>query len=162
MLINALEIITEPTVEPIDHEDVKPYLKIDSTVTADDTVLDSICKAARRAAETYLKRALISQKWRLTLDDQPDIIDLPLGQLITLNAVNVIAEGGAETLQSATIYETKTGEGPKLWLKSGQIWGTTTRIFAVMEIEFTVGYGIAAVNVPQPIIEGLKRMVAYL
>lgn len=69
----ALTIITQPTVEPVTRTNMKDFLRVDSSDTSSDTLIDRLVTAARSAVEGFLRRALITQTWDLVLDDiDPD------------------------------------------------------------------------------------------
>jgi hypothetical protein len=62
-------IVVQPDGEPIDATTAKAHLRI---IDADeDTEVLALISAAREAAETICRRALITQQWKLTLDEFP-------------------------------------------------------------------------------------------
>lgn len=63
------ELVTGPAAEPISTADMKTWLRVDGS--DEDTLISSLVKAARRAAENYTYRAFITQTWKLTLDYFP-------------------------------------------------------------------------------------------
>jgi len=85
---HTLTLATAPTVEPVSQDEAKAWAKIDTT--SDDMIVAALITAARMAAEEYLRRSLITQTWKLTLDlassllnnQLPDgIYDLPISVL---------------------------------------------------------------------------------
>jgi hypothetical protein len=70
-----LQIITPPETEPVTAEDIKMYTHIDNS--AEDPLLQSWIQSARTIAESYLRRALITQTLELTLDYFPGYCSLP-------------------------------------------------------------------------------------
>ncbi|MBN9265961.1 MAG: phage gp6-like head-tail connector protein [Hyphomicrobium sp.] len=73
----TVTLVTGPSVEPVTLDELKAWAKIDSA--DEDALLTSLIAAARDAAEQYLRRALITQTVRLTLDLDGRGIDLPEG-----------------------------------------------------------------------------------
>jgi uncharacterized phiE125 gp8 family phage protein len=62
----ALQLATEPTVEPITVAEAVSFLKTD--VGEDNNLLDSMLKAVRQMAEQETGRSLMTQTWRKTID----------------------------------------------------------------------------------------------
>lgn len=60
---------TAPSVEPVSLIEAKAHLRVD--VTDDDGYISALIVAARQAAETITRRALITQSWAVTLDQFP-------------------------------------------------------------------------------------------
>jgi hypothetical protein len=67
----SLTIITAPTVEPVTVAEAKEHLNIAAGVTADDSLLASYIKAARRHGENITRRAFVSTTFELVLDEFP-------------------------------------------------------------------------------------------
>src|SRR4051812_20820114 len=65
----SLTRLVAPTREPLTSTEVKDYLRIIDT--SQDSVVTMLIQAARSTTETYLRRALLPQQWRLTLDRFP-------------------------------------------------------------------------------------------
>ncbi|WP_435011730.1 head-tail connector protein [Tundrisphaera lichenicola] len=139
---------------------------------------------ARQAAEEYLRRALITQTWKLTLDQAaspfgggfcdgvydlpvsalygglPSVIELPKGPVQSVASVVTYDPDGVSTAFSATNYYLDTA-GARLVLKTGATWPSNLRPIAACEITYVAGYGTAAA-VPQPIKSGIMMHVASL
>lgn len=58
-----------PAIEPLALSDAKQYLRVD--ITDDDNLITGLITSARRAVETRLRQALITQTWVLYLDSFP-------------------------------------------------------------------------------------------
>lgn len=58
-----------PAAEPVTLADAKSFLRVD--LPDDDPLISSLIVAARRAVETHLKQALVTQTWQLYLDSFP-------------------------------------------------------------------------------------------
>lgn len=67
-------LLTAPTVEPVDSDDVKAALRIDGTEF--DALLPGLISSARQVAEQETGRAFVTQVWRAELDDWPEADDL--------------------------------------------------------------------------------------
>lgn len=157
-----LDIVNAPSAEVFTTAYIKNILKLDSTITTDDTYIDNLIKAVKDFTEGHCKRALITQDWKMTLDscEIERMIEIPLGYLQSITSVNIVADDGTKTLQSSsTIYNTKTEEFGRIYLKEGATWTTTTRVYDSMEIVFKVGYGDAGSNVPEGIKTGMEQII---
>ena len=77
-----------PSVEPVSLSDAKSFLRVDSDLTDDDTLIALLISAARRYAESYCGRSFISQGWRLVLDSfpGPSLMGVPYGNTFSIPA----------------------------------------------------------------------------
>ena len=154
-----LNQIALPQVEPISLAEAKLHLRVDGN--EEDALLTALITAARLRVENYVKRAFISQTWEMILDEAKAEIEIPLPPLHAVTRIRVIAEDGTETTVDAGTYIVDRGEGQpgRVRLKSGYSW-PTHRNFASFIITFEAGYGDAAENVPGPIREAIKHLIA--
>jgi uncharacterized phiE125 gp8 family phage protein len=155
------KVITEPTVEPITVDELKFFSRIDTT--AEDTLLQGFIKAARRATESYLGRALNTQTIKMVMDFWPDYsVDLPAPPLISIDKVATVDEDDVETTYSSSNYYVVTESIPgKIVLKQSVTAPINTdRDYSGYLIQFQAGYGDSATDVPQPIREGIKVWAA--
>jgi len=141
-----------------------PALRIDST--ADDAAIDVQIIAAREAIEEMIGRALITQTWRLTLDDWPagDYIELPRSPVQSVTSVTYYdTDDTSATLASAN-YTVETDPEPgRITLDYNQDWPTTIlRPANAIQIVFIAGYGDAASDVPGPIKQALILKIRQL
>lgn len=65
----AVNVVTEPTAEPVALADLKAYLRV--SITDDDDLITSLGKAARRLIERTYDCSLMQQTLELTLDRFP-------------------------------------------------------------------------------------------
>jgi len=65
----ALRRITEPSENPISRDEAKLHLRV--TDDNEDTLIDALIASATQEVEKILRRSLISQQWRLSLDRFP-------------------------------------------------------------------------------------------
>lgn len=88
----ALRQITGTTGQCVSVEDVKDFLRIQST--AEDIMIEAFIKAAETWGENYTKRSFMRQQWELRLDKFPSgstaMIKLPRGPLSTVSTEVVI------------------------------------------------------------------------
>src|SRR5688572_29997630 len=75
--------VSAPASEPLTLAEAKLYLRVDHT--NEDALIGDMIVAARMTAESWLKRSLISQAWKLSYDDGiPDIVWLPMGPVSSI------------------------------------------------------------------------------
>ena len=107
----ALVIQTEPAEEPLGIEEVKTHLRVD--MDDDDDLIQSLITSSRQYAESYLKRALITQTWKYYLDEWPDegrdYIELPMPPLSSVSSMKYTDYNSVQTtLGTAVVQATGT------------------------------------------------------
>lgn len=107
----GLSLVTPPVVEPVSVEQAKKHLRLDADFMDDDDYVKSLIMVARGITEGYIRRAIIKQKWCLTMDRFPTwgdtddpyfwlyrrgIIDLTVPPFMALDDFKWIDTNGAE------------------------------------------------------------------
>lgn len=69
MIDYRLDLVTAPSIEPVTLTEAKDFLRV--TGTDDDDLITSLIVAARTNAESYTRRAFITQTWKLLRDEWP-------------------------------------------------------------------------------------------
>lgn len=144
----ALEMVVGPKSEPLTLDEAKKHLRIDTT---DEDVLTSIrLKAARSACEQHMSRALINQRWKLTLDRFPREMEPlrlyrpPFRALVSLRYMD---ENQAwQTMDPLTLRTVKDANAA--WLVPNDNWPDTYDAIGVVEATWDAGY-IDGLAVPQ-------------
>lgn len=158
-----LQLLEAPACEPITIAVAADYLRQD----ASDLSIPGLLAAARSAVESYLHRALVTQKWRYLRDGWPRVdplfqhpgfssIVLPKPPLQSVDAFRYLDTGGAwmdlEPTNDAGDcpdgsfygYQLDTG-GPfdvaRVTPAYATPWPTLRRVPNNVVIEFTCGYG---------------------
>ena len=67
--MRGLTLVTAPASEPVSLTEAKAHLRLDSA--DDDSLITALIRSARETAEAHMRRALVSQTWRLSLDRFP-------------------------------------------------------------------------------------------
>ncbi|HUS81711.1 MAG TPA: hypothetical protein VM013_00450 [Dehalococcoidia bacterium] len=135
-----------------------------TTNTTTDPQLNALIKVARQQAETFTRRALITQTWDLLLDCFPtELIRLPLPPLVSVESIYYINQAGTSTLWDDSLYSVDIPAGDhaergSITLAYAESWPTTRGIANAVTVEFTAGYGAAAA-VPQGIKQALLLMI---
>jgi uncharacterized phiE125 gp8 family phage protein len=148
----SLKQTVAPASEPLTLVEAKAHLRVDSS--AEDDLITSLIEAARRMAEAYTQRQLVTATYTLTLDDFPDsygdicLPRTPLGSVSSIAYTDVA--GDSQTL-ATTVYEVIDDDvSASVVLKPGQRWPSVQvdKRHAVV-VTFTAGYGSSGSDVPE-------------
>jgi uncharacterized phiE125 gp8 family phage protein len=139
---------------------IKSFLKVDGN--DDNDLLKILIEAARNKVEANLGRSLITQTWKLTLDEFPETnyIELSLPPLISVTTVTSYASDDSGTVYSSDNYYVDV-PGSRIYLNDGQVWPQATRPHNKAEIIYVTGYGAAATNVPGALRSAILMLVAH-
>lgn len=180
----AYTLVTPPALEPVTLAEAKAQARIDGDV--DDAMITSLITAAREHVELVTGRCLITQTWRLALDEWPRQsrrdewwdgvregpitlleaawVDIAKAPIAGITEVRVLDESGTPTVWASSNYflaRRPNGHG-RLTRKSGVVWPIVTlRAAGAIEIDFTVGYGTLAANVPFALRQAIRMLVAH-
>jgi len=164
------KVITAPATEPVTLGEAKAWTKVDGS--EEDPLLTSLITAAREAAEQFLRRCLISQSVRLTLDLERSgldlgegVYDLPVSALYGgLPSVIELPKAPVQSITSVTTYDTAdtsavyssanyrlNSDGNRLVLGSSATWPSNLRPVGACEVVYVAGYGATGSSVPQSI-----------
>jgi uncharacterized phiE125 gp8 family phage protein len=152
-------IKTPPALEPVTLADMRTQLGIiQSSDTSRDEVIKTRIVSARRWAESYMRRALITQTWTQYNNGFDDHFDL-LADLQSVTSIKYLDKYGVQQTLSSTIYYVDTVNS-RVWLKTGQVWPDTYVQPNAVEIEYISGYGGVS-SVPVDIIDAIKFIVGH-
>jgi uncharacterized phiE125 gp8 family phage protein len=145
----AIKRLSNPSTEPITLAEAKRHLRIDNT--DDDDYITSLIEVARRAAEDRMERTLITTTWKLTLDQFPDAIILPMPRIQAISSVIYNNQSNQQVALANTDWFLDADSEPG-WLVPAinKAWPLTLGINAVA-VTYTAGYGDTAASVPAPI-----------
>ncbi len=156
----ALLIKTLPASEPISLTEAKNFLRI--TDSDDDALINSLITAVRQKAETWIRRALITQTWTLWLDAVPNglTLSIPLSPLQSITHIKSYdLANSAGTFDSVKYFVDVASA--RVALNDGQSWPTILRKINALEVEFVAGFG-AASDVPETIKQGILQWIKLL
>src|ERR1043166_7768030 len=109
-------LLAGPVVEPITLAEAKHFLRVQHD--DDDDIITALIAAARVHVETQTRRALITQRWRLTRDAWPRTywaVLLPV-PVLALDAVRIYRwEGTTQALDLAEFVLDNSGAPARLW-----------------------------------------------
>lgn len=171
----GLQLQTAATADPVTLAEAKLHLRVD--FTADDALITSLISAATLGAEHMTGRALMPQKWLLTLDSfvKPtsqwgvyvpavQAIDLQRPPVTGVDSIKYVDSiTGTLTTLSPAIYQVAMASDytAKVVPAYGQSWPTPRAQPEAVQILFSTGYADAA-HVPEPIKAWIKLKVGAL
>lgn len=155
-----LKLSSAPGAEPLSAAEAKAHLRVDHS--DDDTYISTLIKAARHYIEQVTNRALITQTWIAYLDDFLPVIQLPKPELISVTGITYVDTDGTTQNLGTSIYTVDTDSLPgRVYEAYNQSWPTVRDIPKAVAITYTAGYGAASTNVPEPILQASKILVAH-
>ena len=155
-----------PSAEPILLADAKLFMKLGADTT-DDTLISNLIITARKLVEEYLNRSLITQKLAAYFNRYAGVVYLPHAPVSTITAVTTISQDNTETVLIVDDDYFVKGIDDKYIefvgntvLPAGHSVRDTNIDFS-LKVEYTAGYGTAGTDVPEPILEAIRRTVLY-
>jgi uncharacterized phiE125 gp8 family phage protein len=182
--IGVYELVTAPALEPVTLAEIKEHARIDGS--DEDAYLTLLITAARELVERWTGRCIITQTWKLTLDDWPAggadewwdgvregpitmlrdqaWVELRKSPIAAITSVVTKDEADAETTwDSANYYLARQPNGyGRATRKAGQTWPIVVdRAAGGIVITFTAGYGAAASAVPMALRHAVKMLATH-
>lgn len=157
----TLVLRSGPADEPVSLEEAKAYLKVDGS--EEDLLISSLIITSRLHLEAALGLALITQSFRLVLDRWPKsgAIRIPVRPVQGIDEIRLRdGEGGVEVLDPAA-YDVDVSSAPAriAWM-AGPPPQPAKRMNG-LEVDLVAGYGASPDDVPAPLRQGLKMLVAH-
>jgi uncharacterized phiE125 gp8 family phage protein len=152
-----------PVVEPVDVVTFKTHARID--ISDDDYVILGQIQAAREHAETFTRRAFITQTWDLKMDAFPPEgeIEIPLAPLQSVTSIKYYDSAGVQQTWSSTNYVVlKSVDRGVIRLAVNVMWPATQVRADAVEVRFVAGYGDTQEVVPAAIRSSILMLAAEL
>jgi uncharacterized phiE125 gp8 family phage protein len=152
-------LLIAPAVEPLSLDEARTYLRVETT--DDDALIGALIAGARIHVEAQTRRALITQSWRLSFDAWPEdgrikVVPAPLR---TLTAARVYDGDGNTRALDTQAFVPDLGASALVFMP--WLLPAPGRIAAGIEIDVTVGYGDAAIDVPEALRQAVRLLVAH-
>jgi uncharacterized phiE125 gp8 family phage protein len=157
----ALKLITAPTNKPVTTSAMEAHLRSD--LSDEITIVNAYIGAITEKAETYTRRALMTQTWELVLDEFPKCgIVIPLPPLQSVTSIKYLDDNGVEQTLSAADYKIDTDTEPaRIYPAYGKQWPDTRNEINAVRIRFVCGY-LTADAVPESVKAWIMLNVANL
>ncbi|MGJ0510417.1 MAG: head-tail connector protein [Methylocystis sp.] len=154
-------LIAAPTLEPVSIAEMKSWLREDSS--DEDQLIQALIASARMTLEAYTRRFFITQSWRIIFDAWPpggDVIVIPFAPFQTVSAIRIYDASDVALALAPTSYRAPASseEGRLIFRSAPPAPG---RSADGVEIDFAVGYGGLATNVPEPLRRAIMMLVAH-
>lgn len=166
-----LQLVTPPAKEPLEVDQLgADHIRVLEDAEEQEYI-QGLIVVCREHAEGFLRRPLITQVWRLLIDQFPRTIDLPLPPLQSVDTIKYIATDGVQTLLPSSEYKvspvptTARKQKPRrsrIRPAFGFAWPSTQHETDAVEVEFTCGYGDDGEDIPAVILHGMKMVGAEL
>ncbi|MBI5933260.1 MAG: phage head-tail connector protein [Chloroflexi bacterium] len=154
----TLRLITAPASATVATATAKAFLRIDHT--SDDTLIETLVKAASEKGEALARRAFITQTLEQTFDEWPSdyLLTVLRPRLQSVTSVKYLDENADEFTWTDYAVDAKSEPGKIIFnsfpsvdlLDSG---GITVR--------FVAGYGASESAIPERIKQAVLQLVAY-
>jgi uncharacterized phiE125 gp8 family phage protein len=151
-------LLAAPAVEPVSLDEARAFLRVEHN--DDDEVIAALAAGSRIHVEAQTRRALIPQDWRISADCWPQdgrltILPAPLQSLIAARVYD--AGGNAQTLDTQAFVPDLAGStlvfAPWALPAPGRLAG--------IELDVRVGYGDAAIDVPEALRQAIRLLTAH-
>jgi len=158
----SLVRVSAPAALPISVAEAKAQMRVEGN--DDDTIIERLVNAAVAFVDVQgvLGRAMITQTWGEWIAPNPSTVMLSLGPVQSVSAIKYYDVDGV--LQTATLADFNVFGTPNritITPKTGKAWPTTQTRDDAIKIEYVIGYGNAASDVPQTVRHALLMLVAH-
>jgi len=152
-------LLTGPAAEPLSLEEAKTFLRVEHG--DDDELIGALIAGARMHVEGQARLGLITQHWRMVFDCWPHHgrIAVKPGPLRSLNAVRVYDLQSHPQSVDTQAFVPDFGASTLAFMP----WALPApgRNAAGIEIDVTIGFGDGANDVPEPLRQALRLLVAH-
>lgn len=156
----TLQTITAPATDPVTLEEGKAQLRVRHA--HESVIITDMIKSATALVEAFLRRRLVEQTVRMTLDRFCGTIEIPVGPVKEISQIVYIDTTGTEQTLAPETYTLVKSRQPNLIAPAfGMTWPSTLDHFDSVTINMVVGYG-AASDVPDWAISSILRTLDHL
>ncbi len=157
-------LIGAPAIEPVSLAEAKSWLREDGA--DEDQLIQALIVSARLTVEAYTRRFLVTQSWRVALDAWPASVhedatlSIPFAPFQSVTTIRVFDATGVATALSPETYRAPPGDagGRVAFVADPPAPG---RRLDGIEIDFAVGCGTSAADIPQPLRHAILSLAAH-
>ena len=152
-------LLAGPAAEPLTLDEAKAYLRVEHD--DDDLTIAALIAGSRIHVETQTRRALITQTWRLVRDGWPAdgrifLAPSPLQEILGARVYD--GDGETHDIDLQAFVSDKAASVIAFASWSIPLPG---RPVGGIEIDVKVGYGDTASDVPEPLRQAVRLLVAH-
>lgn len=159
----SLRLHTPPSAPPVTLAEARLHLLIDDGMTDADSLILSLIDAATADAEHLMGRAIMPQKWQLSLSAFCNVITLQRPTVTAVDVVTYIDNAGALQTVDPVNYQIANASDYTAALVPafGKSWPSSRCQPEAVKIVFSCGYADAA-SVPASIKAWIKLRIGAL
>ncbi len=152
-------LITAPSGEALSLSEVKAHLRLDTS--DEDTLLSSLIATAREHLEATTGLSLMTQTWRLYLDDWPQsgIVELKKSPVQAVTAIHIFDDNGDEEPVSPLPPLDPVSRPARLMVRDMARPGQSLN---GIEIDYRTGFGDSALEVPDSLKRAMLTHIALM
>ncbi|MBU1176410.1 MAG: head-tail connector protein [Alphaproteobacteria bacterium] len=155
-------LLAGPATEPVTLAEAKAFLRVDGT--DEDPFIQTLIAAARLHTESVSGRAMITQSWRVLVDQWPADrkLRLPVAPLKTLSEIRTYDADGEPTILALAEFQPESGTAPAHLVVPSMVADMPAlRQYNGIEIDYVAGFGDAPENVPEDLRHAVLTLVGY-
>jgi uncharacterized phiE125 gp8 family phage protein len=165
----SIKLIIPPAVKPLLVSDVGSQVRND--LSEENVLVELYIAAVTAKAEAYIKRALITQTWELSLDMFPlsctlsgrmSQIKLPMAPVQNVISIKYVDSNGDIQTVAPSDYILTDDDPNTLVPVYGKYWPATRIQPGAVKIQYVAGFGDQAENIPEAIRAWMLLNVANL
>ncbi len=146
---------------PVSLADMKLHLRIESGITADETLITTLISAATTYCQEFQHRSYVTQTRILCFDEFPRWFSVPYPPLISVTSIVYIDTNGDEQTLAVDQYRVDAGNQPGRITEAYNVtWPSTRDVTNAVTLTYSAGYGAAAA-VPDTIKAAIKLLVTH-
>ncbi len=168
----SLNIITPPATYAVTKAEAKKWLKWDSSLVSDDSIIDDLIATATQNLEYYSGRSFINQTLEMQFSPQveteliagqlyggyeslPSIFKVWRPPLVSVTSIKVVEENGTEHTQNALNYTFDTASKVgRIKLHYDASWDYYTNGHYL--VRYVAGYGADIAHMPAPVLSTIR------
>jgi uncharacterized phiE125 gp8 family phage protein len=154
-------LLSGPAAEPVSLAEAKAHLRIAHDDA--DADISALIAAARAHLELQTRRAFVTQTWRLVRDAWPAdgrlaVLPVPLRALL---AARIVMRDGTAQDIALDRFSIDKAAAPAVLSFAPATMPRSDRPVAGIELDVEAGYGNAPADVPEPLRQAIRLLVAH-